>query len=180
MNAEDATGVHSVMVGGRMVVEGRRVVGIDVDRLIEDGVRRQDIIEIAGQSSYEGAASAALEVFKDRGRPLPDALFGINDIMAMGAMDALRHRLGIRIPDDLMVGGFDDIPEGRRLPYQLTTVRQPINAMVDETLNLLHLDEPDRPIDRGIDRPISGRLIWRNTIPLPKHLRAGPIEGHPG
>ena len=151
-----------------------------VDRLIEDGVRRQDIIEIAGQSSYEGAASAALEVFKDRGRPLPDALFGINDIMAMGAMDALRHRLGIRIPDDLMVGGFDDIPEGRRLPYQLTTVRQPINAMVDETLNLLHLDEPDRPIDRGIDRPISGRLIWRNTIPLPKHLRAGPIEGHPG
>ena len=151
-----------------------------VDRLIEDGVRRQDIIEIAGQSSYEGAASAALEVFKDRGRPLPDALFGINDIMAMGAMDALRHRLGIKIPDDLMVGGFDDIPEGRRLPYQLTTVRQPINAMVDETLNLLHLDEPDRPIDRGIDRPISGRLIWRNTIPLPKHLRAGPIEGHPG
>ena len=151
-----------------------------VDRVIEDGVRRQDIIEIAGQSSYEGAASAALEVFKDRGRPLPDALFGINDIMAMGAMDALRHRLGIKIPDDLMVGGFDDIPEGRRLPYQLTTVRQPINAMVDETLNLLHLDEPDRPIDRGIDRPISGRLIWRNTIPLPKHLRAGPIEGHPG
>lgn len=141
-----------------------------VDRLIEGGVRRRDIIEVEGQSSYEGAASAALDIFKDRSR-MPDALFGVNDIMAMGAMDALRYRLGIRIPEDLMVAGFDDIPEGRRAPYQLTTVRQPINEMVDETLNILHLDEPDRPIESGIDRPISGKLIWRNTIPLPKNLR---------
>jgi DNA-binding LacI/PurR family transcriptional regulator len=142
-----------------------------VERLLEEGIRRGDIIEVEGNSSYEGAANAALRIFKDTSRPRPDALFGINDIMSMGAIDALRSRLGLNVPDDLMVGSFDDIPEARRSPYQLTTVRQPIDEMVDETLSILHLDEPDRPIERGIDRPIVGRLIWRNTIPVPPAYR---------
>ncbi len=142
-----------------------------VERLLEEGLRRNDIVEVEGYSTYEGAANAALKLFRDKSRPRPDALFGINDIMSMGAMDALRYRLGLRIPEDLMVGGFDDIPEARRAPYQLTSVRQPIDQMVDETLNILHLDEPTRPIERGIDRPISGRLIWRNTIPVPPAYR---------
>jgi DNA-binding LacI/PurR family transcriptional regulator len=137
-----------------------------VERLLEDGVKRSDIVTVDGQSSYEGGAKAALEIFSDKSRPRPDALFGINDIMCMGAMDTLRGT-GLRIPEDLMVGGFDDIPEGRRQPYQLTSVRQPIRQMVDETLAVLHLDEPNRPIERGIDRPIKGRLVWGNTIPAP-------------
>jgi DNA-binding LacI/PurR family transcriptional regulator len=142
-----------------------------VERLLEEGFKRGDIVELEGQSSYEGAFSATQRLFRDKSRPRPEALFCINDIMAMGAIDALRHRLGLRVPEDLMVGGFDDIPEGRRAPYQLTTVRQPIDQMVDETFALLHLDEPSRPIERGIDRPITGRLIWRNTIPVPPAYR---------
>ena len=89
----------------------------------------------------------------------------------MGAIDALRYRLGIRIPGQLMVGSFDDIPEARREPYRLTTVRQPIDEMVEETLSILHLDEPDLPIERGIDRPIAGRLFWGDTIPVPAAYR---------
>jgi DNA-binding LacI/PurR family transcriptional regulator len=138
-----------------------------VERLQEEGVRRGDIVEAEGQSSYEGAFNAALNIFRDKDRPRPDALFGINDIMAMGAIDALRYRLGLRIPEDLMVAGFDDSPEGRRAPYQLTTVRQPINQMIEATLSILHLEDPTRRIEPGIDKPISGRLIWRNTIPVP-------------
>lgn len=142
-----------------------------VERLQEEGVRRSDIVETGGQSSYEGAFNAALGIFRDKDRPRPDALFCINDIMAMGAIDALRYRLGLRIPEDLMVAGFDDIPEGRRAPYQLTTVRQPINQMIDATLAILHLDDPTRKIEPGIDKPISGRLIWRGTIPVPPDHR---------
>ena len=48
-----------------------------------------------------------------------------------------------------MVAGFDDILEGGRLPYRLTTVRQPIDEMVEETLEILHLDDPTRPIERA-------------------------------
>jgi DNA-binding LacI/PurR family transcriptional regulator len=135
-----------------------------VERLLEEGFRRGDILELPGQSSYEGAAEVTFATFGERKVPVPDALFGINDIMAMGAIDTLRHRLGLRVPEDLMVAGFDDIPEGRRLPYQLTTVRQPIDEMVAETLAILHLDDPSRPIEMGIDRPIAGHLINRKTI----------------
>jgi DNA-binding LacI/PurR family transcriptional regulator len=105
------------------------------------------------------------------GKRRVNALFGVNDIMAMGAMDVLRYELGRRIPDDLMVAGFDDIPDGARASYRLTTVRQPIDRMVEETLAILHLDDPYHPIERGIDRPIKGELIWRETIPGPPSMR---------
>lgn len=141
-----------------------------VERLLEDGIKRADIVSVEGQSSYEGAFNATLGLFANKGRKL-DAIYGINDIMAMGAIDALRFRLGVRVPEDIMLAGFDDIPEGRRAPYQLTTVRQPINEMVEEALAILHLDEPDRPIEPGIDRPIAGKLIWRGTIPVPPAYR---------
>lgn len=141
-----------------------------IERLLEDGIRRTDISVVEGNSSYDDAYRATITYFSSlaaSGSKRPDALFCVNDIMAIGALDALRYKLGIRVPDDLMLAGFDDIPEGRRAPYHLTTVRQPIDRMVDETLAILHLDQPDRPIERGIDRPVKGKLIWRSTIPSP-------------
>jgi len=143
-----------------------------VERLLEEGVKRAEIIEAPGQSSYDGAAEAVLALFGRPGARLPDALFGINDIMAMGALDTLRYRLGIKVPEDLMVAGFDDILEGGRLPYRLTTVRQPIEEMVEETLAILHLDDPTRPIGRGVDRPIKGELVMRDTV-RPRPAQAG-------
>ncbi len=137
-----------------------------VEHLVDHGVRRTAIEEATGFATYEGGAKAAAELFADRGRRgLPDALFCINDIMAMGAMDHLRIRLGVRVPDDLMVAGFDDIPDAQRLPYRLTTVRQPIDGMVDETLAMLHLDQPLRAIEPGVDKALAGSLIWRDTVP---------------
>jgi DNA-binding LacI/PurR family transcriptional regulator len=142
-----------------------------VERLLEDGVKRNQIEEVAGGSTYDGAVKATHALFGDQKKRRPDALFAVNDIMAMGAMDALRFEYGLRIPDDLMVAGFDDIPEGGRPAYNLTTVRQPIDRMVEETLSILHLDGPPRPIERGIDRPIQGELVWRGTVPRPAPLK---------
>lgn len=145
-----------------------------VERLLEAGISRSDIIETPGGSSYEGARKA-IESLMDDGRKMPDAVFGINDIMAMGALDALKVKYGFRVPDDVMVAGFDDIPEGARLPYDLTTVRQPIRRMVAATIDLLHLDDPTRPIDLATDKPIAGELIWRGTIPgeMPEFAKRG-------
>jgi DNA-binding LacI/PurR family transcriptional regulator len=134
-------------------------------RLAEGGVAPSAILELEGQSVYAGAHAAVLRAFRDEGRPVPDAVLGINDIMAMGAMDALRGAMGLGIPRDVMVGGFDDIDEAARWPYRLTTVRQPVERMVDEALAILHLDEPGRPIEPGIDRKVPGTLVWRETIP---------------
>ena len=58
----------------------------------------------------------------------PTAIFASNDVMAMGAMDAVRNR-GLRIPDDVSVMGFDDIPQAAMLRPALTTVGQPLEQM---------------------------------------------------
>lgn len=55
--------------------------------------------------------------------PLPDAVFAANDLMAMGALRALREA-GVRVPQDLALMGFDDIPAARLLTPALTTVSQ--------------------------------------------------------
>lgn len=132
--------------------------------LLDHGIGRGDIAEIEGASVYDGAFHGVLERFGPDRTALPDAIFGVNDIMAMGAMDALRHRFGLRIPEDILVGGFDDIPEAARWPYRLTTVRQPIDLMVDATLAMLGLDDPTHVIEPGIDRLIPSQMVWRDTI----------------
>ncbi len=139
-----------------------------VERLQEAGIRAAEIERHEGFSTYTGGVAAAEALLRHRRAPLPDAVFCINDIMALGTIDVMKHSFGLKIPDDLMVAGFDDIPEGTRLPYQLTTVRQPLEKMIAETLVLLKLEEPGRPLDLGIDRPIAGELVWRSTIPGPK------------
>jgi LacI family transcriptional regulator len=58
----------------------------------------------------------------------PTAIFASNDVMALGVMDAVRER-GQRIPEDISVVGFDDIPQASIVHPALTTVRQPLKNM---------------------------------------------------
>lgn len=66
----------------------------------------------------------------------PDAVFCVSDILAMGMMDALREA-GLQVPGDISVVGMDGIGPARRPPYRLTTVAQPLRAMVGRGLDLL-------------------------------------------
>jgi len=74
----------------------------------------------------------------------PDAIFAANDHMAFAVMDTLRHELGLRVPEDVSVVGFDDVQQAGTAAYDLTSVAQPIDALVAATVELLfaHLDEP--------------------------------------
>ena len=58
----------------------------------------------------------------------PTAIFASNDVMAMGVMDAVRSR-GLRVPDDISVVGFDNIPQSAMVFPPLTTVQQPLEQM---------------------------------------------------
>ena len=113
-----------------------------------------------GIYSYQSGYAAAIRLL-DRDDP-PDAVFCANDIMAMGCMDAARYRLGIRIPEDLAVVGFDDIPAASWSSYSLTTIRQPVNRMIDITLALLEsrAKNPELP---PVLRLEPGRLIERTS-----------------
>ena len=81
--------------------------------------------------------------------------------MAMGVMDAVRNR-NLRIPDDIAVVGFDDIPQANRIRPALTTVRQPITrmgAMAAETL--INMIESGSNLSR--QTVLSAELVIRDS-----------------
>src|SRR5512147_2667774 len=96
----------------------------------------------------------------------PTAIFASNDVMAMGAMDAIRGR-GLRIPEDVSILGFDDIPQSAMVRPALTTVRQPLEHMGRLATQMLidQLKNPDKEIGR-IELPT--QLIARNSTSSPK------------
>ncbi|MGC9400048.1 MAG: LacI family DNA-binding transcriptional regulator [Anaerolineae bacterium] len=79
----------------------------------------------------------------------PTAIFASNDVMAFGVMEAVRDR-GLKIPDDISVVGFDDIPQAASVHPPLTTVRQPLEEMGRVAArNLLALiEDPNHPTER--------------------------------
>lgn len=89
----------------------------------------------AGNFVYGDAQVAARSLFATARRP--DAVFVGNDHMAFAVMDVLRFELGLRIPDDVSVVGFDDVPPAAWPAYNLTTYRQPVDQMVAETVDML-------------------------------------------
>ncbi|WP_204758386.1 LacI family DNA-binding transcriptional regulator [Halomonas urmiana] len=96
----------------------------------------------------------------------PDALFVANDHMALAVMDTLRFELGLSVPGDVSVIGYDDVTAAAWPTYNLTTVRQPANRMVAETVDIIL-----RKIEDAEARPrrveIDGPLIIRGSARLP-------------
>jgi DNA-binding LacI/PurR family transcriptional regulator len=88
----------------------------------------------------------------------PDILICENDALAIGAMDAIRYGLGLSIPGDIAVIGYDDAPLAALPTYNLTTWRQPIPAMASALVDVLRSDhEPSG------DLFFPGRFILRGT-----------------
>lgn len=69
--------------------------------------------------------------------PDVDALFCGDDIVAMGVMDFVRSRQGRRIPDDVGLIGFNDISMARWPGYNLTTIRQPFEEIVEDAIAMI-------------------------------------------
>ena len=127
---------------------------IDVDQVvIEDGLL-----------TYEGGYRAALKIMAGPDRP--DSLIGMTDIMALGAMDAIRHELGLRVPEDVAIIGFDDIAESSRASYRLSTIRTPTRRMIEQMIRLIsdealmdapeEIEIPAELIVRDSTRPVGG------------------------
>lgn len=94
--------------------------------------------------TFEGGFASASRMLARPGRA--DALFCCNDAMAIGALNAARDVLGLTVPGDLAIIGFDDIDMASWACFNLTTVRNPIDRTVDEIMRLVvsRLAEPDR------------------------------------
>jgi DNA-binding LacI/PurR family transcriptional regulator len=116
-----------------------------------------------GHYSFERARDAARAMFA--GLPAtkrPDAVFVANDHMAIAAMDVLRHELGLRVPEDVSVVGFDDVPQAAWGAYRLTTVVQGVEPMVEATVQLLHEQMQDDAQPRNVVIPC--RVVERDSV----------------
>lgn len=118
-------------------------------------------ILVPGDFSYELAYQTTVDLFRvGRGA---DAIFAANDVSAFGAIDALRHELKLKVPDDVMVVGFDDIAQAQWKSYNLTTVKFDLNERVRALVRLIlrRLNAPDAP---GMEETLTTRLVVRGTV----------------
>jgi DNA-binding LacI/PurR family transcriptional regulator len=105
------------------------------------------------------AKDAARRMFDTDQRP--DAVFVANDYMAFGVMDVLRAELGLSVPEDVAVIGFDDVPSAAWPAYSLTTIKQDAEAMVAATVNALMSEIGGTEITSPDPLPVS--LIRRRS-----------------
>ncbi len=106
----------------------------------------------------------------------PDALFVANDHMAFGVLEVLRNELGLRVPEDVSVIGYDDAPMAAWKTFDLTTMRQPLQRMIDATTQMLLAEIRDRT--RAPEKiEIPGELIIRGSARLPDPLDLPPSRG---
>lgn len=115
---------------------------------------------------HRETAAAAARAMMDTAHP-PDAIFVGNDHMALAVMDELRFNLGVDVPGEVSVIGYDDVPMAAWPAYGLTTLRQPVNRMVDATVETL-LAEIETGQEPGIVTEIEGELILRSSARRPK------------
>ena len=128
-----------------------------------------------GNYDFEQARNAARELFSASSvRPhtlsvgmsdsLPDAVFVASDHMAFAVMDTLRFELKLRVPQDVSVVGFDNVPQADWGSYRLTTVEQQVGPMIEATVDLLQRYlRNDRPLQsENVIVPV--QLVLRESV----------------
>ncbi|MGW5273982.1 LacI family DNA-binding transcriptional regulator [Streptomyces sp. NPDC004044] len=116
-----------------------------------------------GEFSHQDGYTAGLELL--RLPEPPTAIFAGNDLQALGVYEAARE-LGLRIPEDLSVVGFDDLPLTRWIGPPLTTVRQPLIEMAETAARLvLDLSRGQQPATTRVD--LATNLVVRSSTAAP-------------
>ena len=136
-----------------------------------EGLRAQGVALHArqvGNFLMEEARVATLRMFDPAlGPDRPDAVFVANDHMALSVMDTLRHEMGLRVPEDVSVVGYDDAAPASWPAYDLTTVRQPASRMVGKTVEIL-LSKIETPQIAAQRIEIDGPLVVRGSARIPE------------
>ena len=134
------------------------------------GVKLPDEHVVVGPATFEGGVAALHRIWEDDLRPT--AFLVMSDVMAIGAMWAAGE-LGLRVPEDLSIVGFDDLSVSRHSNPPLTTVHQPIRQKGEEAARLLlrMIAMPD--MERPEHKTLETRLVIRgSTAAAPGHAPA--------
>lgn len=158
------------MIAGQERLEGYKLV------LRQRNLPFENELVAESDFSEEGGHAAMLRLLQGQGEARgvihpPEAVFVASDSMAIGAMRALREQ-GLRVPQDVAIVGFDDIPLASRTEPPLTTVRQPImktGLIAAETL----IDMIENDINP------SRRIIMETELVIRDSCGASEKNGHP-
>ena len=116
-----------------------------------------------GDTQVESGRTIALDLLTRPDRPT--AFFAANDEMAVGVMMAAWH-LGLHLPEDVSVAGFDDVPIAQQVFPPLTTVIQPIDQMVKASIDML-IDAINERTPEHAHVQIPTRLVIRDSCVAP-------------
>ena len=100
------------------------------------------------------------------GESRPTAIFAANDLSAIAVID-VAHELGLRVPDDLSVIGFDDVPEATRRALPLTTIQQPMRRLGAVAADMVFTQLSGQEIDE-MHVILPTRLVVRATTAPPR------------
>jgi len=119
----------------------------------ETVVHASDFMEEGGYSAMQQLLTAS---------PKPDAVFAVNDLLAVGALIAAREA-SLRVPQDIAIMGFDDIPIARLMSPALTTVAQPQRLLGTRAAELLfeRLGDSEAVVGRSEELPFE--LVIRDS-----------------
>ncbi len=129
------------------------------ERLRELGIC--DVQECSGAFQMSGGRNAARKLLA--GEVKPDAVFCANDLMAVGFLETARHEYGLRVPEDLMVAGFDDTMFTEWPSISLTTVQPDSEAMAQRCIWFLTQYWKGDHMSLGATDVIPGKLVERNS-----------------
>ena len=148
-------------VGGRADLQSanRREQGY-LDGLAAAGIPVDPALICEGDFTFESGFQCGRSLLALDERPT--AIFAANDQSAFGVVEAA-HALGLTVPDDLSVAGFDNVPESKyQLPYGLTTVEQHVRQMGYEATTILITLVQGKEIDEQIKK-IPTELMVRSS-----------------
>ncbi|MGW2839101.1 LacI family DNA-binding transcriptional regulator [Streptomyces sp. NPDC001493] len=127
------------------------------------GLEASSDLVLYGDFHVEGGYDRTMELLA-----LPDpptAIFAGSDLQALGVLEAARVS-GLRVPHDLSVVGYDDVPIARWSSPALTTVHQPLRQMAEESVQMLLRMRDEAPMTTRMELATS--LVVRNSTAAPR------------
>jgi DNA-binding LacI/PurR family transcriptional regulator len=165
----NTAGLFEYSAGPTDSVAWRRLTGYR-QGLELGGVRLPDERIVVGPATFDGGVAAFHRIWDDDLRPT--AVLVMSDVMAIGAMWAAGE-VGLRVPEDLSIVGFDDLNVSRHSNPPLTTVHQPIRQKGEEAARLLLRMIANPDMERPEHKTLETRLMIRgSTAAAPGHVPA--------
>ncbi len=144
-----------IVTGPKDSYTGHQRVETARHRLLEAG--KPAPLVVHGSFDYASGAQGLHQLLRTSGGKL-DAVVCANDLMAIGAIDAARTELNLRIPEDLSIVGFDGVGPALWSGYRVTTIQQPVERMCQAAVAMLieRIESPDTPSEL---RTFEGKFV---------------------